>query len=35
MPRARIVAAALVGTEPTIMLTGPARLAQKALKLAG
>lgn len=34
-PRARIRAAALVGTEPTIMLTGPGPAAQKALKLAG
>ncbi len=35
LPRARIRAAALVGTEPTIMLTGPGPAAQKALKLAG
>jgi acetyl-CoA C-acetyltransferase len=34
-PRARIVATALVGTDPTIMLTGPAPAARKALKLAG
>ena len=34
-PRARILSAALVGTEPTIMLTGPAPASQKALKLAG
>ncbi len=34
-PRARIVAAALVGTEPTIMLTGPGPAAKKALALAG
>ncbi len=34
-PRARIVAAALVGDEPTIMLTGPAPASRKALKLAG
>ncbi len=34
-PRARIRAAALVGTDPTIMLTGPGPAAQKALKLAG
>lgn len=34
-PRARIRAAALVGTEPTIMLTGPAPAARKALTLAG
>ena len=34
-PRARILATALVGTDPTIMLTGPAPAAEKALKLAG
>jgi len=34
-PRARIVSAALVGTEPTIMLTGPAPATQKALAKAG
>lgn len=34
-PRARIVASAVVGTDPTIMLTGPAPAARKALKLAG
>ena len=34
-PRARIRAAALVGTEPTIMLVGPGPAAQKALKQAG
>lgn len=34
-PRARIVATALVGTEPTIMLTGPAPATRKALGLAG
>lgn len=34
-PRARIRAAALVGTEPTIMLTGPGPAARKALALAG
>ncbi|MHA4871312.1 acetyl-CoA C-acetyltransferase [Duganella sp. PWIR1] len=34
-PRARIVAAAITGSEPTIMLTGPAPAARKALKLAG
>jgi acetyl-CoA C-acetyltransferase len=34
-PRARIRAAALVGTEPTIMLVGPAPASRKALKLAG
>ncbi|TQV69689.1 acetyl-CoA C-acetyltransferase [Exilibacterium tricleocarpae] len=34
-PRARIVAAAVVGTDPTIMLTGPAPAAHKALEIAG
>ncbi len=34
-PRAKVRAAALVGTEPTIMLTGPAPAARKALKQAG
>jgi len=34
-PRARILSCALVGTEPTIMLTGPAPATQKALKKAG
>ena len=34
-PRAKIVAAALVGAEPTIMLTGPAPASKKALRLAG
>jgi acetyl-CoA C-acetyltransferase len=34
-PRARIVAAAVVATEPTIMLTGPVPAAQKALAKAG
>ena len=34
-PRARIVTTALVGTEPTIMLTGPAPATQKALQKAG
>ncbi|AWF82975.1 acetyl-CoA C-acetyltransferase [Microbulbifer sp. A4B17] len=34
-PRARIVSAAVVGTEPTIMLTGPAPATYKALKAAG
>ncbi|MEZ4706959.1 MAG: acetyl-CoA C-acetyltransferase [Caldilineaceae bacterium] len=34
-PRAVIRAAALVGTEPTIMLTGPAPATQKALRMAG
>lgn len=34
-PRARIRSAALVGAEPTIMLTGPAPASHKALKKAG
>jgi len=34
-PRARIVSAAVVGSEPTIMLTGPAPATRKALKAAG
>ena len=34
-PRARIVSTAVVGTDPTIMLTGPAPAARKALKVAG
>jgi acetyl-CoA C-acetyltransferase len=34
-PRARIVSMASVGSEPTIMLTGPEFAAQKALKRAG
>lgn len=34
-PRARIVAAAVTSADPTIMLTGPAFSAEKALKLAG
>ena len=34
-PRARIIATALVGADPTIMLTGPAPAARKALNLAG
>ena len=34
-PRARIVATALVGSEPTIMLSGPAPAARKALAKAG
>lgn len=34
-PRARIRSAALVGDEPTIMLTGPAPATRKALQLAG
>ncbi|OZC42682.1 acetyl-CoA acetyltransferase [Rhodococcus sp. RS1C4] len=35
IPRARIVATAIVGTEPTIMLTGPGPAARKALTVAG
>ncbi|MFN3983064.1 MAG: acetyl-CoA C-acyltransferase, partial [Caldilinea sp.] len=34
-PRARIRSAALVGTEPTIMLIGPGPASRKALDLAG
>jgi len=34
-PRARILATALAGSEPTIMLTGPAPAARKALARAG
>ena len=34
-PRAKIIATAVVGTDPTIMLTGPAPAARKALGLAG
>ncbi|MEV0899702.1 acetyl-CoA C-acetyltransferase [Actinoplanes sp. NPDC049802] len=34
-PRARIVSAALSGADPTIMLTGPAPAARKALAKAG
>jgi acetyl-CoA C-acetyltransferase len=34
-PRAKIKAFAIVGSEPTIMLTGPAPAAQKVLKKAG
>jgi len=34
-PRARIVSAALVGTDPTIMLTGPVPATRKALRKAG
>lgn len=34
-PRARIVSCAVTGTEPTIMLAGPAPASEKALKLAG
>ncbi len=35
IPRARIRAMALTGTEPTIMLLGPAPVTRKALKKAG
>ncbi len=35
VPRARIVATAVVGSEPTIMLTGPVPAAEKVLKKAG
>ena len=34
-PRAKIIATAVVGSDPTIMLTGPAPAAKKALKIAG
>lgn len=34
-PRARIKAMALTGTDPTIMLAGPAPASEKALKMAG
>lgn len=34
-PRGRVVATALVGTEPTIMLTGPAPATERALHRAG
>lgn len=34
-PRARIVSMASIGSEPTIMLTGPSFAAEKALKRAG
>ena len=34
-PRARIVAASAVATEPTIMLTGPAPATRRALEVAG
>lgn len=34
-PRARIVASVLTGTEPTIMLTGPAPATRKLLDIAG
>lgn len=34
-PRAKITSGAVVGTDPTIMLTGPAPATRKALKIAG
>jgi acetyl-CoA C-acetyltransferase len=34
-PRAKIIATAIVGADPTIMLTGPAPAALKALNVAG
>ena len=34
-PRARVVAVALTGSEPTLMLTGPVPAARKALQRAG
>ncbi len=34
-PRARLLSAAVVGSEPTIMLTGPAPASRKALQMAG
>ena len=34
-PRARIISTAVVGSDPTIMFTGPAPSARKALKVAG
>lgn len=34
-PRAKVLSTALIGTDPTIMLTGPAPAARKALKKAG
>ncbi|UDY23505.1 acetyl-CoA C-acetyltransferase [Nocardioides sp. Kera G14] len=34
-PKAKIVSAAVIGSEPTIMLTGPAPAARKALAKAG
>lgn len=34
-PRGRVLSIALVGTDPTIMLTGPVPAARKALKKAG
>ena len=34
-PRGRVIAAGLVGTDPTIMLVGPAPATRKALGVAG
>ncbi|MYM86762.1 acetyl-CoA C-acetyltransferase [Rugamonas sp. FT82W] len=34
-PRARVRSAASIGSEPTIMLTGPAACSEKALRMAG
>ena len=34
-PRAKVISTAIVGTDPTIMLVGPAPAAVKALKVAG
>ncbi|MEO6790089.1 MAG: acetyl-CoA C-acetyltransferase [Ornithinibacter sp.] len=34
-PRARIISAAVIGSEPTIMLTGPAPACRKALRRVG
>ena len=34
-PRARIVATSKIGTDPTIMLTGPLPATEKVLKLSG
>ncbi len=34
-PRGRVVASAVVGSEPTIMLTGPTPATQKVLRTAG
>jgi acetyl-CoA C-acetyltransferase len=34
-PRARVVATAVTGSDPTIMLTGPQPAAEKALAVAG
>jgi acetyl-CoA C-acetyltransferase len=35
VPRARVVATAVSGADPTIMLTGPTPATEKALRLAG